>query len=183
MIHRRILNDDWRGVGEPLNETEHNGTIGLTQRMKHYLVFSDVTETRERNLQYILDTAPIVVLANETLPEFLTSPTKQQTSLNLNTFYLEKGLKIYLKDFNGDDLFLYRVFNNDEKEVKTVPLNFEKDERSLTTTMTKAEMEEKKLKWVVEKKNNLKPNSTTSVISENIYLANHEIGFFVFFFS
>jgi hypothetical protein len=143
--------------------------------MKHYLVFSDVNEQRERSLQYVLDTAPLVILANETLPEFLITPTQSQTSLNLDTFYLEKGLKIYLKDFNGDDLFLYRVFNNDEKEAKRVPFTFEKEERSLTTTMTKAEMENQKLKWNVEKNHTAQPNSTVKEMAENVYLRNQEI--------
>ena len=43
MIHRRILLDDYKGVEECLNETENNG-IGLTQKMKHYLIFSDGIE-------------------------------------------------------------------------------------------------------------------------------------------
>lgn len=40
MIHRRLLKDDSRGVGEPLNETEVDGK-GLTQNVRHYIVFGD----------------------------------------------------------------------------------------------------------------------------------------------
>lgn len=153
MIHRRLLVDDWRGVGEPLNETEKDGTIGLRARMKHYLVFGNMSDERYRDLQYTLDTAPIVVLANETLAEFLSSPSLKQRSLNLDTFEIEKGLKIYLRDFDQDnDLYLLRVFNNDESKAKNFNLNYEYQERSLNVVMTKEEMEKKKLKWPVETK-------------------------------
>lgn len=38
MIHRRILEDDDRGVNEPLDETEADGS-GLKQRVRHCVVF------------------------------------------------------------------------------------------------------------------------------------------------
>ena len=38
MIHRRLLYDDDRGVGESLNEIESDGS-GLKQRVRHYVVF------------------------------------------------------------------------------------------------------------------------------------------------
>lgn len=37
MIHRRLLEDDVRGVWEPLNETEPGGK-GLTQKVRNYLL-------------------------------------------------------------------------------------------------------------------------------------------------
>lgn len=40
MIHRRLLTDDWRGVEEPLNETDADGE-GLRQTVRHYVVFGD----------------------------------------------------------------------------------------------------------------------------------------------
>jgi hypothetical protein len=41
MIHRRLIEDDSRGVGEPLNESEviNGRTVGLTQSVKHWIVF------------------------------------------------------------------------------------------------------------------------------------------------
>ena len=149
MIHRRLLVDDWRGVGEPLNETEKNGTIGLTQRMKHYLVFSNVSDTRDRKLQYILDTASINVLANNSLPEFLRTPLENETSLNLNTFPMQQGLKVYLRDL-GDGDYLLRLMNNDLNENKVFRSSFDSEELSLNAIMTKEEMETKKLKWFHE---------------------------------
>lgn len=37
MIHRRTLEDDSRGVAEPLNETESNNK-GLTQKIRHWII-------------------------------------------------------------------------------------------------------------------------------------------------
>ena len=39
MIHRRLIVDDARGVGEPLNEIGKDGE-GLTTYTTHYLLFS-----------------------------------------------------------------------------------------------------------------------------------------------
>ncbi|CAK0803641.1 unnamed protein product [Prorocentrum cordatum] len=40
MVHRRLLHDDFKGVGEPLNESLPNGA-GLVTRGRHLLVLSD----------------------------------------------------------------------------------------------------------------------------------------------
>lgn len=149
MIHRRLLHDDWRGVGEPLNETEKNGTIGLTQRMRHYLLFSNVTDDQERKLQYTLDTSALTVLANNSLPEFLRSPESNETCLNKGTFPMVSGLKVYVKDL-GSDEYLLRLMNSDAQERKTFKLRYEHEELSLSTVMTRREMESKKLKWFTD---------------------------------
>ena len=178
MIHRRLLADDWRGVGEPLNETECNGTIGLRQRMIHYLVFSDVSETRSRKLQYQLDNAPLVILANESLSEFLRNPSIQETSLNLNNFEVKHGLKVYLRDL-GNDTFLLRLFNNDATNSQTFALNYAFEERSLSTTMSKEEMENNRLSWVSEKTEKDNKEVDVKVLYKESNGTNYDLGFFL----
>lgn len=59
MLHRRTIEDDGRGVDEPLNETESNGK-GLTQLVRNYLLFGD----NNRELQKRLDQAIQITWSN-----------------------------------------------------------------------------------------------------------------------
>eukprot|EP00208_Stichococcus_sp_RCC1054_P002016 CAMPEP_0206142692 /NCGR_PEP_ID=MMETSP1473-20131121/17914_1 /ASSEMBLY_ACC=CAM_ASM_001109 /TAXON_ID=1461547 /ORGANISM="Stichococcus sp, Strain RCC1054" /LENGTH=1182 /DNA_ID=CAMNT_0053537795 /DNA_START=217 /DNA_END=3765 /DNA_ORIENTATION=+ len=66
MIHRRVLHDDWRGVGEPLNETACGcrdcGCDGLIVRGTHLLTLEEpakAAEIRRRTQQEVCD-APLV---------------------------------------------------------------------------------------------------------------------------
>lgn len=45
MIHRRLKEDDHRGVGEPLDEKNAWNKKGLVQRVRHWIVFHDNSET------------------------------------------------------------------------------------------------------------------------------------------
>lgn len=54
MIHRRLLHDDARGVGEALNQTDQDRQ-GLRQSVRHYVVFEgDYRTVQKRNDQRIL---------------------------------------------------------------------------------------------------------------------------------
>ena len=57
MVHRRLLYDDARGVGEPLNETNPWNTEGLVQYMTHIFQFSKpgIIESRQREIQFATD--------------------------------------------------------------------------------------------------------------------------------
>ena len=166
MIHRRLLNDDWKGVNEPLNESEKNGTIGLTQRMKHWLVFADLSENRDRMLQYQLDTAAIVVLANNSLPEFLRDPRYEETTVNADTYPVIEGFKVYLKDMDNDE-YLLRLMNNDDQNDQIFVWNYDYEEMSLTANQKKSDMESNKLKWMKETK--IDQNFTRLLFKSNLY--------------
>ena len=47
-LHRRILGEDGKGVGEALNETGQFGD-GLITRGKHYLIFDSVTTSAKQH--------------------------------------------------------------------------------------------------------------------------------------
>lgn len=67
MIHRRLLVDDGRGVGQPLNETDGDGT-GLKQTVRHYLVFGN----NYRNVQKINDQRILPTIAASSTDKFST---------------------------------------------------------------------------------------------------------------
>ena len=63
MVHRRTLRDDWRGVGEPLNELGQFGD-GLIIRGKHYLLLKPVKNTRHRFLGEEIMMSPVLAFNN-----------------------------------------------------------------------------------------------------------------------
>ena len=59
MLHRRLLHDDYRGVGEPLNETEAVRTV-------HRLSFTSVQHAGRalRTTAYHINNPPVLLFAN-----------------------------------------------------------------------------------------------------------------------
>jgi len=78
MIQRRTLADDWRGVGEPLNETNSYDDQGIIAKMRHFVLYvNDITETPDlhREAQFMMDMAPEVYLAPVEREEKLPAKT------------------------------------------------------------------------------------------------------------
>lgn len=75
MIHRRLLYDDARGVGEPLDETEtYDKKVGLEQRVRHFIVFENANTTNSARLvQNNLDNSPLIYQAESSLNNFSSS--------------------------------------------------------------------------------------------------------------
>lgn len=59
MLHRRLLHDDYRGVGEPLNETEAVRTV-------HRMTFGPVSEGGRnlRTMAYHINNPPVLLFAD-----------------------------------------------------------------------------------------------------------------------
>jgi len=144
MIHRRLIGSDARGVPEPLDEKENNQ--GLKLRMKHYLVFDKVDGTEDRKVQYILDTVPIVMLANTGLSTFYHTPHEKSMNMMIENCFLKKNIRFTMKDID-DEKFLLRVMNNDAMKTKRFEINHELEELSLSASQNKKEMLFKRLKW------------------------------------
>lgn len=110
MVHRRTLDDDARGVGEPLNETEPDGSgKGLIQNVRHYVVLGDLY----RQVQVQNDQKVAI--------SFVESATKTfaKHEANVAPITVPKGVKLYLRPFT-DNSYLLRVqsFLADKVSVK-----------------------------------------------------------------
>ncbi|XP_063677322.1 lysosomal alpha-mannosidase-like isoform X2 [Bolinopsis microptera] len=103
MVHRRILNDDHRGVGEPLNETA-NGR-GLIVRGRHWLFYSDtISYHMHRDVGLDLFYKPTVVIGNEggiEVPTWNFYKSATPASQYLNIVTLQK-----IPSVNGTDLLV-----------------------------------------------------------------------------
>ncbi|KAL4512875.1 hypothetical protein ABPG72_017560 [Tetrahymena utriculariae] len=150
MIHRRLLCDDARGVGEPLNETEpYNNNTGLTQRVRHYIVFEEGNQTLSRRIQTHVDTYPIVFQSLSQTSNFNNVRLPNRFNpLKTNT---DPFLKVYFRPFG--DLYLLRLNNLNEVDASSyaLPEGVEIiEEVTLTANQNKKEWEEKRYQWKTE---------------------------------
>lgn len=160
MIHRRILVDDWKGMGEPLNETDPDDQ-GMRAWMRHWLGFSAKNIPNEqRTIQYRNDFDLLVLynFSQETGSDFMELGAKRQWKQEL-----PKNLKYYFTLWTQNEL-LVRVHNMNDGETLEIPGGvyyfFEGDEallpgrtivsiteRSLSNNQDKVDMVNKKIHW------------------------------------
>lgn len=99
MIHRRLLQDDGRGVEEPLNETGADRE-GLRQLVRHYVVFgNEYRAVQKWNDQRVL-------------PTFAVSSSNTFASKNIRSapITVPATVKLYLRPFE-DGTYLLRLHN------------------------------------------------------------------------
>lgn len=96
MLHRRLLEDDRRGMAEPLNETVNNGS-GLVVRSKHFIVVDshdNAAVSRHRlieELSHPIQPFFLPIIKNPRKIEFVTNQTKEikthtlQTAVSINS--------------------------------------------------------------------------------------------------
>jgi len=137
---------------------------GLKVRMKHYLVFDNVTGSEDRKLQYILDTPPILILANSNSSTFLKTPQMKSLNMLIEHCFLKDNIRFYLKDIDNQK-FLLRFMNNDPFKTIKFNMNYELEELSLSANQNKKDMIAKRLKW--NRKNKVELVSIKSSFLEN----------------
>jgi hypothetical protein len=101
MINRRLLADDARGVGEPLNEKDADQQ-GIRQTLRHNIIFGKGKEYRA--VQMWNDRA--------ILPTFGPSQSDSFSNINIRTapISVPEAVKLYLRPFE-DGSYLLRVHN------------------------------------------------------------------------
>lgn len=139
MIHRRLLMDDARGVGEALNETEIDGK-GLIQKVRHFVVFGD----GYRQKQMENDQKVSISLIDSATATF----AKKTPSAPAIT--VPKSVKLYLRPF-ADGTYLLRVQNFDlSTVVVTLPNGWAATEYTLSANQLLSDWQAKQYKWKVE---------------------------------
>jgi hypothetical protein len=104
MIHRRLLMDDGRGVGEPLNETDLDHQ-GLRQIVRHNVLF----EGNYRAVQKMND--------QRILPIFVGSSSNSFANVNIRRVPISvpDSVKLFLRPFE-DGSYLLRFHNTNPKD-------------------------------------------------------------------
>lgn len=147
MIHRRLLMDDARGVGEPLNETNPwDKSEGLWARMRHYVVFSNNqnNSNMHRLVQQSIDQFPILLLAQSSSNSFVS---QAQASTIPTVTSVPPTVKFYLRPLTNGQ-FMMRLHNMDEKNAQSVGNNFGTiREMTLTGNQLKATALQNRLVW------------------------------------
>lgn len=186
MIHRRMVNDDARGVGEALNEKDWDGN-GMRQWVSHTVLFSipNYLETDYRKVQYNNDQPNVVILAQyDSASEMEKSPQiapKMYEGLDLDYIKIMSRPITTLK-------FLYRFQNLDETQTRTVSTSvFQSQvlklakvtEMALSANQAKADMVKSKFNWNGRVLNNPSFINTDYLTSDHFALRPLEIRTFI----
>jgi len=184
MIHRRLNNDDGRGVGEALNEKDWD-LKGMRQWVTHTLVFNKpgFIQTSHREVQLNRDTANIVVLAQTSKTPFF----KQEAPKSSGFTQISGSIKLMTRPM-GTNKFLLRFQNMDETTSQDVSTqvfsnsNYAKStvtEMSLTANQSKRDMIAKRFNWNGLKLNDPSFAKTDYLTSDHFTLRPLEIRTFV----
>lgn len=136
MIHRRLLMDDARGVGQPLNETESDGK-GLIQSVRHYIVFGN----NYRQVQMQNDQKVSISIIDTTTNTF-AKHSPSATAISVPT-----TVKLFIRPFT-DGSYLLRVQNFDKNTVVvTLPNGWDATQLTLSANQLLSDWKTKQYKW------------------------------------
>ena len=136
MIHRRTLEDDARGVGEPLNQSGLDGK-GLVQNVRHYVVFGD----NYRKVQMMNDQKVSIAFVESSTATFAKyNPTSV-------VFPVPQNVKLFLRPFSdGSYLLRLHSFNMSPVSVN-VPSGWQVSELTLSANQLQADWKKAQYKW------------------------------------
>ncbi|KAL4477151.1 hypothetical protein ABPG72_008885 [Tetrahymena utriculariae] len=169
MLHRRILRDDRRGIGESLNEYDDvKAQLGLQQKVRHYIVFEEEKESTGRLIQNYLDSAHQIFISK-------TSQNIFQLSQSFNNLFEDSPLtsnnnpylRVYLKQF--PDYYTLRLYNIHDFEIAQFKLNSKYkilDELTLTANQSKQTMLQNKYKWKADNGQAFQPSFQSNLEQE-----------------
>ncbi|EAS04708.3 glycoside hydrolase family 38 amine-terminal domain protein (macronuclear) [Tetrahymena thermophila SB210] len=145
MIHRRIVRDDARGVGESLNEVDQRNQ-GISQKIRHFIIFERQNEQLSRRIQNELDASPLIFFSqtkNQYFDYRSNSQNRNKIIENQNIY-----LRVYLRAYkNYYTLRLYNV-NDISSAQFDIPQNYQiLEELTLTANQSKKSWSEKQMKW------------------------------------
>eukprot|EP00331_Platyophrya_macrostoma_P022192 CAMPEP_0176445692 /NCGR_PEP_ID=MMETSP0127-20121128/23863_1 /TAXON_ID=938130 /ORGANISM="Platyophrya macrostoma, Strain WH" /LENGTH=983 /DNA_ID=CAMNT_0017831547 /DNA_START=80 /DNA_END=3031 /DNA_ORIENTATION=+ len=177
MLHRRLICDDGRGVGEPLNETDWDGQ-GLRQWFSNRLVFGNDSDA-QRTAQFHLDQPNMVLLAQypQTSIEKIVMSSHPHVNVHsafrvermleaVNNDVLPDNVKITYKPHNATDYTIW-IHNLNEANV-TVPVAALSELPNQTVTLSELSLSGNQLRSVMLQKkmtwNGVQP-STAGVYS------------------
>ena len=189
MINRRTVQDDERGVGEPLYDKR-------PVQVTHWLMFSKGS-LKQRSLQYYLDTRPLVYLSKTVLPPQPQAPLSPTFPSPLEKSYTSTigFVKFYIRIYSEDEM-LVRLHNLREDQAVEVSNFWNKKEGTcrvlqeellgqqklvikitdvkevtLTTVREKNEMLKQKFRWDWDRNGSLvDTNSQNGSSIENVVL-------------
>lgn len=137
MIHRRLLQDDGRGVGEPLNELDADKQ-GLRQTFRHYIVFGKEI----RAVQKWMD--------QRVLPSWAVSQSSTFSSVNIRQAPIKvpSTVKLYLRPYE-DGSYLLRLHNFDPAQKISVSLDagWKLTEYTLAYNQLLSDWKSKQVSW------------------------------------
>ncbi|XP_042500282.1 alpha-mannosidase At3g26720-like isoform X3 [Macadamia integrifolia] len=168
MLHRRLLHDDHRGVGEVLNETVclHNECTGLTIKGKFYLRIDPIGEGAKwrRKVGQEIYSPFLLAFAEQDGDNWTSSHIPTFSGMDPSYSLPDNVAMITLQELdNGKVLLrlahLYEVGEDKDLSVKT-SVELKKlfpnkeisrvTEMSLSANQERAEMEKKRLRWKTE---------------------------------
>jgi len=119
MIHRRILHDDYRGVGEPLNETEPIRTI-------EYIIYDSIanSSSQQRTKSLFLNNPPVLMFTSVPSAEYWYQNYQSNFTPMVESLPTNLHLLNLKTQFDGEVIFrLHHLYAVNEDPILSQPVS------------------------------------------------------------